>query len=336
MERNLRGKVVGVGSPVVDLLAQVGDEFIGSIHGDKGGMELVSPEVMDEIVSRVESTIVRAAGGSAGNTIFALAHLGAACSFVGKLGKDEDGDYYQNCFRTISGDCSRFKFTLDRNTARCVSLITPDGERTMRTDLGAALLLSPDEISVEDFKGIYLAHIEGYLLFNPDLAQKVIRCAKEAGCLVSLDLGSFEVVAAAESMLHSLLSHYVDFVFANEDEAKAFCRHHDPIVALEELNKCCKYAAVKVGAAGAWVKERGCEPVHVKPRRVAEVLDTTGAGDYWAAGFLYGQLRGLPLAVCGEIGSILGAAVVQQIGAELPDEVWQETAQSVDSVLSKG
>jgi len=335
MEGNFRGRMLGVGSPVVDLLAQVDDSFIEGIHGHKGGMELVSPEVMAEIVGKLGSTTVRASGGSAGNTTFALARLGAACSFLGKLGKDDDGEYYQNCFRELGGDCARFKFTFDRASARCVSMITPDGERTMRTDLGAAALLSPDEISPADFAGIYLAHIEGYLLFNPELAQKALASAKEAGCLVSLDLGSFEVVRAAESMLHSLLTRYVDIVFANEDEAEAFTGQKDALHALDALSACCPTAAVKLGAAGAWVKDRGGESVRIMPVRAENVLDTTGAGDYWAAGFLYGKLRGLPPVACGEIGSILGAAVVQQIGAQLPEAVWAEVQERIVKVLAR-
>lgn len=337
MEGTYKGKVLGVGSPVTDLLAQVDDAFVASLHGAKGGMELVTPEVMADIIARLKGTTLRAPGGSAGNTTFALARLGASCSFLGKLGKDDDGDYYRSSFQALGGDGSRFKYTLDRASARCVSLITPDGERTMRTDLGAALLLSPDEISPADFAGIYLAHIEGYLLFNPDLAQKVIRSAKEAGCLVSLDLGSFEVVRAAGSMLSSLLENYVDIVFANEDEAEAFCNEENPLVALGQLNKYCKVAAVKLGADGAWLQERGEAPVrvHSVPVKAENVIDTTGAGDYWAAGFLYGYLRGLPLLACGRIGSVLGAAVVQQIGAQLPEAVWQEVCASVDA-LSKG
>lgn len=314
--------MIGVGSPVVDLLAQVSEEFVADIHGEKGGMELVSAEVMQEISARLKGTTVRAAGGSAGNTTFAMAKLGARCSFLGKLGHDESGDYYRCSFSELSGDCSRFKFSDDTQTAQCISLITPDSERTMRTYLGAALELSDNEISSDDFSGIYIAHIEGYLLFNPDLAQKAISCAKEAGCLVSIDLGSFEVVQAAESMLCSLLENYVDIVFANEDESRAFCGSADPLVGLEKLGEYCDIAVVKIGAEGAWVKQKGEEPVRVEPVAVESVIDTTGAGDFFAAGFLYGLLRELPVDVCGQVGSLMGARVVEQIGADLPDTIW--------------
>ncbi len=331
MDNTFKGTMIGVGSPVVDLLAQVSEDFIKTIHGDKGGMELVSSEVMQEIVNQLNGTIVRAPGGSAGNTTFALAKMGAKCSFLGKLGKDEDGDYYRCSFEKCNGDSSRFKYALDHATARCVSLITPDSERTMRTDLGAALLLDADEITPRDFEGIYLAHIEGYLLFNPALAQKVIQSAKQAGCLVSIDLGSFEVVAASESMLFSLLTNHVDIVFANEDESRAFCGSADPLVGLEELSKCCSVAVVKIGAKGAWVKGEGQEPVKIEPVPADSVVDTTGAGDFFAAGFLYGYLRGMTLAECGEIGSLLGAEVVQQIGAGLPETVWDEISKKINN-----
>lgn len=314
-------RVLGVGSPVVDLLAQVPDEFLSLLHGAKGGMELIGPETMEEILAQVPGTVVRAAGGSAGNTTFALAKMGVSASFLGKLGVDIDGDYYRDAFSTLGGETSRFKSTTEIHTARCLSLITPDSERTMRTDLGAAAKLSPDEISPADFEGVELVHAEGYLLFNPALAEAVLASAKAAGCKVSLDLGSFEVVRAAESELHLLLSRYVDYVFANEEEAAAFCGDADPKAGLEALAALCSVAAVKVGAEGAWIR-RGEETVQVSSVPVNAVVDTTGAGDLWAAGFLGGVLAGQSLEVAGHWGALLGAAVVQEIGAKLPEPVW--------------
>lgn len=317
-----QARVLGVGSPIVDLLAQVPEDFLSLLHGAKGGMELVGPQTMEEILTQLPGTILRAPGGSAGNTLFALARMGQPASFLGKLGEDADGVYYQEAFAALGGDTGRFKTTAEVHTARCLSLITPDSERTMRTDLGAAAKLSPDEIAVTDFEGVELVHAEGYLLFNPSLAEAVLSCAKAAGCTVSLDMGSFEVVRAAESELHLLLSRYVDYVFANEEEAAAFCGETDPRVGLDALAALCSIAVVKMGAEGAWIR-RGGETVQVSAIPVGSVVDTTGAGDLWAAGFLGGLLRGHSLERAGQWGAMLGAAVVQEIGAKLPEPVWQ-------------
>lgn len=315
-------RFIGVGSPVVDFVVDITEEKLASIPGEKGGMKLVDSQTMQQLLELVGRGPVRSPGGSAGNTTFALARMGIACSFLGKLGTDEHGSYYRDAFREVGGDCSRFKTTASAPTARCLSLVTPDSERTMRTDLGAAMTLASEEVSPEDFSGCSLAHIEGYLLFNRDLLMSVLNAAREAGCRISLDLGSFEVVETARDILPDLLEQYVDIVFANEDEAAHFCGDHNPETGLEELGNLCATAAVKLGENGAWVKNDH-ETISVPAIRVDDVLDTTGAGDYWASGFLYGYLNGRSLADCGRMGALLGAHVVQYHGAILPSSAWK-------------
>ena len=315
-------KYLGIGSPVVDMLAQVDESILAKISGEKGGMELVSTEQMSEIVALLDRDPVKACGGSAGNTSFAIARLGANASFLGQLGCDEDGSFYAESFINQGGNKEKFKYIDTVHTARCLSLITPDSERTMRTDLGAAALLDPESITLDDFAGIDFVHIEGYLLFNPDLALKVLGTAKEAGCEVSLDLGAFEVVTAAGKNLEKLLTEYVDYVFANEDEARAFTGSSDPKVGLESLGKFCRVAVVKLGAEGTLLCEEGSESVFVPAFKAERVVDTTGAGDYWAAGFIWGILDGRSLMDAAVAGALLGCEVVQQLGADLPTEVW--------------
>ena len=322
--------LIGVGSPVVDILAQVDDDFVAACGGEKGGMELVDSETMADLVGRIDGELVRVPGGSAGNTTFALAELGMPTGFIGKLGLDADGVFYKDAFRQVEGDHARFKVAPDENTARCLSMVTPDSERTMRTDLGAAICLEPHEISADDFANCRHVHVEGYLLFNPDLILAVLRAAKEAGCTISLDLASFEVVRNAQSILPDLLPKYVDMVFANEDEAAAFAGDDDMSAALDALGSLCDVAVVKLGKAGSMVK-RGSEVVNVDPIVVNNVVDSTGAGDFWAAGFLCGMLREAPLQTCGRFGSILGARVVQQLGARIPDAQWNEIRKVVNS-----
>ena len=282
---------------------------------------MVDGEAMAEMVAKLGVAPQVAPGGSAANTVFALARLGVPSAFLGKLGEDTTAEEYRAAFTALGGDNDRFKQTGAAATARCLSLVTPDSERTLRTDLGAAMLMAPEDISLEDFEGYTHAHVEGYLLFNPALAEAALGTAKEAGCTVSVDLGSFEVVNAAGDSLPGLLEKYVDAVFANEDEAEAFCGSSDPLVALDALGALCRVAAVKVGPAGAHLMENG-ETCFVPANKVDQPLDTTGAGDLWAAGFLYGHLGGCSAETSGKMGAILGAEIVQVLGAKLDDAAW--------------
>ncbi|MFC1607650.1 adenosine kinase [Candidatus Latescibacterota bacterium] len=314
-------QVIGVGSPIIDLIARIDDSVLHEISGEKGGMELIDDEKMGSILELLSDEPVKTPGGSAGNTTFALAQLGFSCAFLGKLGDDSNGAYYRTSFKQSGGDSSRFKTDTGLPSASCISLVTPDGERTMRTHLGAAMTLAPEEITADDFKGCGHAHIEGYLLFNRELLFAVLSAAKEGGCTVSLDLGSFEVVNAASDILPDLLDRYVDIIFANEDETESFCGDCDPQVGLERLSEHCECTAVKIGKDGAWIKSGG-DVVHTSAISVESVIDTTGAGDFWAAGFLYGYLNGRSPSVCGKFGSILGGNVVQYPGTSLPNDVW--------------
>lgn len=315
--------IIGIGSPIVDAIALVEESFISQVDGDKGGMVLVDTATITSLIESLPQAAVAAPGGSAGNTLFALARMGASTSFLGKTGNCTEGGFYRDRFAQLGGDTSRFKIGNVPN-GRCLSLVTPDGERTMRTDLGAAMTLAPEEISVADFAGCSHAHIEGYLLFNEALMRRVLESAKEAGCTISLDLASFEVVNATKAILPELLSHYVDIVFANEEEGSAYTGIVDdyPQMALK-LAELCEIAVVKVGAHGSYVA-RASEVQKIEPMHAAKVIDTTGAGDLWAAGFLYGWSQNRPLAECAQMGSTLGAAVVQEQGSTLPEYVWQD------------
>lgn len=329
---NTKIEMIGVGSPVVDLIAEVTDEVLLSVPGKKGGMELVDTPSLQKLLGLVSDLPVKAAGGSAGNTTFALGQMGIRCAFMGKLGQDENGEYYQTLFRELGGDISRFKTDSSGATACCISFVTPDSERTMRTDLGAAMRFSPADLSPADFEGCGHVHVEGYLLFNRELLMAVLKSAKSAGSRVSLDLGSFEVVEAAKDILPEILEHYVDLVFANEEEAEVFCGDSDPKKGLMALGELCEIAAVKIGRDGAWLKD-GRGSVHVPAFLTDKAIDTTGAGDFWAAGFLYGHLRGHSLAVCGRIGALLGKHVVQYLGASLPHVAWDEIMNEIKNII---
>jgi sugar/nucleoside kinase (ribokinase family) len=314
--------IIGIGSPVVDMLARVEDLFLEkNVEGDKGGMVLVSDESLSSTINEIKSKTHKAPGGSAGNTMFALAEMGIKSGFLGKVGMDSNGDYYKRSFENIGGDVSRFRIDPLEPTARSLCLVTPDAERTMRTHLGAAMALSPEDISKDDFLGYSHLHTEGYLLFNRDLIFHILESAKSAGCTISMDLASFEVVDATIDVLPDLLKDYIDIVFANEDEVKSFCKTDDPSEGADILGKYCNTSAVKIGEKGAFIVS-GDEKIKAEAVEVPEVVDTTGAGDFWAAGFLYGFLQGKDLKTCSKLGALLGGEVVSVLGASIPDKRW--------------
>lgn len=324
--RHAPQKILGVGSPMLDLLVHVPETFVRSQLECKGGSCLAAPAELDRLLAATGANSVRVPGGSAANTIFGLAELGLPTAFLGKLGADEAGEFYRCHYTAMGGDPTRFKVHPWLPTGRCLGLITPDSERTMRTDLGAAATLDPEELTPADFAACRHVHVEGYLLFNELLTRRVLHLAREANCTVSLDLASFEVVRAAARILPELLREYVDVVFANEDEAAAFPGGGEPEVALAELAQLCTVAAVKLGSDGSLLR-RGQETVCIPALKVVAV-DTTGAGDLWAAGFLAGWLAELSLATCGQLGSQLGAEVVQVTGAAIPEGRWPSLRQN--------
>ena len=316
--------LIGVGSPIMDLLAQVPESFISTLTGVKGGMVLVDAAEMEAIVVRLEQSPATVAGGSAGNTAVSAARLGLRTTFLGKLGNDATATAYRTHFSAAGGDSTRFKFA-DQANARCVSLITPDSQRTMRTCLGAAMTLGPDEIGPGDFAGCRHAHIEGYLLFNPALANAVVAAARAAGCTLSIDLASFEVVNAAREWIFAQLRMGIDVVFANEDEIHALFPDHadqqDYAGLARRLAEFGGTAAVKMGKDGAWIA-RGTALHQIAPVAAASVIDTTGAGDAWAAGFLYGYLKNWGLPSAGALGSRLGSECVSHLGPAIPTAQW--------------
>ncbi|MBI3886407.1 MAG: adenosine kinase [Opitutae bacterium] len=314
--------LIGVGNPIMDLLALVPEKFLTDhVAGEKGGMVLVDDGDIVQLVAKLGGNIAVTPGGSAANATIGAARLGLRTTYLGKIGGDITARQYRENFSAAGGDASRFKHAMLPN-GRCLSLITPDGQRTMRTHLGAAMTLSPDEIQPTDFAGVRHAHIEGYLMFNPALAEKVVRTARAAGCTISIDLSSFEVVNLTRDWILAQLDAGVDVLFANEDEIKALYQTDRPYDELaRQLADHGGIGAVKMGKDGAWLA-RDRQLHRVEAVSVPRVTDTTGAGDAWAAGFLYGFLRGYPLPACGALGSLLGAETVQHLGPVIPDMHW--------------
>ncbi len=324
-------KVLGMGNALTDILLQIeSDAVLEELKLPKGSMQLIDESKLDEIRSKVAiEKSVMATGGSASNTINGIAKLGVPAGFFGKVGRDEIGTFFMN--DTLANGVEPLLQYSSSPSGNCTVLVSADGERTLCTYLGAAAELTPEDITESLFEGYSIFHIEGYLVQNHELIRKAVRLAKEAGLLVSVDLASYNVVEANLLFLKEMISDYVDIVFANEEEARAFTGM-EPKEALIHIAGHCDIAVVKIGKEGSFVKSG--DAVHTISPFLAKSIDTTGAGDLYAAGFLYGLALGLPLDVCGKTGSLVSSKVVEVLGAKMPQEVWDGIQNEIRAFIS--
>ena len=312
--------ILGMGNALTDILLQIDtDEVLSSLNLLKGGMELINTERAEEINASVTNFEKKmATGGSASNTINGITRLGMNAGFVGKIGRDDIGMFFTN--DSISNGVKPHLLLSDTPSGRCTVLVSPDSERTLCTYLGAACELEAADLTADMFTGYDIFHIEGYLVQNHDLIRTAVRLAKQEGLKVSIDLASYNVVESNLDFLHEIVREFVDIVFANEEEARAYTGH-EPEEALHSISEHCEIAIVKVGKDGSLIKSNN-EIVQVKPR-LANCIDTTGAGDLYAAGFLFGLASNYSLEVCGRIGSLVSGNVVEVLGAKMTDKVWE-------------
>jgi len=311
--------IVGVGSALVDMLARESDAFMESLGVEKGGMHLVESDYVDQLVEKLESPPAIVPGGSACNTAIGVGMLGGKARFVGKLGEDSLGDMFHQDLK--KNNVEPVLFPSDLPTGRVLSVITPDAQRSMFTFLGAAAELHPSEITPDCFDRAAIVHVEGYLLFNRELMLATIKAAKAEGVLVSLDLASFNVVEESKDFLDQIIDDYIDILIANEDEARAFTGETDEAKALADLSRNVKIAVLKVGGRGSFVNYQG-EQISIEPMVCPNAVDSTGAGDLWAAGFLFGLVNGYSIQKSGEFASACGAEVCQVVGANIPEDGW--------------
>jgi len=313
-------KILGIGSTLVDILSQVpNEEVLNELNLPKGSMTYVNINDAVSIGERLAQQYgsQRAAGDSAANTMSGLARLGAKAGFLTMMGNDEMGQFFTNEMTRTGVEMLALKS--DTPTGRVIAMVTPDGERTFATCLGASIELSPDDIKPELFDNWDIFYIEGYLVANPDMLRKAISTAKDKGLKIAIDLASYNVVEESRDFLLELVNNYVDIVFANEQEALALTGM-EPENALHYIAERCDIAVVKIGAKGAYI-QRGNEIVTIPPMK-ADVVDTTGAGDMWAAGFLAGLVKGENLQKCGMMGAIVAKNIIEVMGAKMDDERW--------------
>jgi sugar/nucleoside kinase (ribokinase family) len=322
-------KIIGIGNALVDVLIRLNnDEIVHKLGYPKGSMQLIGSDDIahiNEHTKLLPSQMV--SGGSAANTIHGLARLGVHCGYIGCVGKDELGDFYKSEFNALNIDSKLRSSTAE--TGRALSMISPDSERTFATFLGAAIDLQDSDIDPSFLKKFNLIHLEGYLVQNTTLIEHAMKVARDLGLKISLDLASYNVVEANFDFLERVLPLYVDIVFANEDEAKAFTGK-EPEEAVKVLASKCSTAVIKIGKKGSLIQSgKSLTQIPIDP---VHSIDTTGAGDQYAAGFLYGYSKNLPPEKCGRLGSILAGTVVQHIGARIPDNAWTHVREMVEKV----
>lgn len=324
-------KIIGIGNALVDVLVRIDDDsLLEKLHLPKGSMQLIQEDTLSEIRKYTSGMkIHRSTGGSAGNTVCALAALGANPGFIGKVGQDETGAFFGDTLRQRG--VNALLATCDLPSGIASTFISTDGERTFGTYLGAAATLRAEDLSRKMFAGYNYLYIEGYLLQDHDLMLRAVQLAKEEGLQVCLDMASYNVVEAERDFFDQLIVKYVDIVFANESEALAYTGKA-PHEALEEIASKCSIAVVKTGKEGSLVK-KGTEVIQLLSCPVDNVLDTTGAGDFYAAGFMYGLTCGYSLEKCVQISTILATAVIQEVGTTLPAKKWDEIKLNIESLL---
>lgn len=310
-------KVLGMGAALVDVLAHVSDEWIESQKVEKGGMNMVDWPQMEKFLASFDRPL-RVPGGSTCNTMVGLSRLGGRTAFISKIGNDELGVLFQEHLKR-NGVESKLGIC-DVATGCVFSAVTPDAQRSMWTYLGASDFLASDDFVPALYDDVGLLYAEGYRAFNGECFKKSFELARSMGVETALDFSSFGVVDACRGLFDELFEKkMIDIIIANEDEAFAYAGVKEES-ALDVLAQKAKVAVVKIGKRGALIAKDGV--VTRVNAGNAKALDTTGAGDLWASGFLYGYMNGWDMEKSGNLGSIVSNEVVQVMGAQIPEDGW--------------
>lgn len=313
---NRRHDVVGIGNAIVDVLAHADDALLAELALNKGAMTLIDMAMAERLYARMGAA-VESSGGSAANTIAGLAALGGRGAFIGKVRNDQLGGIFLHDIRAAGVTCPVPAATSGPPTARCLVFVTPDAQRTMQTYLGVSAELGPEDLDEATIRESAVTYLEGYLWDPPPAKQafqKAATIAHEAGNMVALTLSDPFCVARHRLDFLDLVESHIDLLFANEAEIMALYQVSSFDAALQKVRRHCQVAALTRSEKGSVVVSG--EEVHiVDAAPVARVVDTTGAGDLYAAGFLFGLTRGLPLVQCGRIGALAASEIISHFGA---------------------
>jgi len=308
--------VVGIGNAIVDIIARCDEGFLTKHDLDKGIMRLIDADEAAKLYEAMGPAIERS-GGSVANSIAGLASFGARCGFIGRVAADQFGGIFRHDIRSLGIAYTTEPADDGAPTARCLVLVTPDGERTMNTFLGASVDFTPADIDADLIGNAKIVCLEGYL-FDKDAAKSAFReaaaLAKTAGAKVALTLSDPFCVDRHRADFLKLVKEDADIVFANEKEITTFYEVNSFAEAADAALQDCELAVLTRSEAGSVIVGGG-ETIEIPADPVSKVVDATGAGDLYAAGFLFGLARGLPVAVCGKLGSLAAAEVISHIGA---------------------
>lgn len=310
-----RYDIVALGNAIVDVIAPVGEAFLGEWEIEPNAMSLIDEPRAEALTGAAEGR--EHSGGSAANTIAGIASFGGRTAYIGKVADDRLGGFFRADMAGSGIPFETTPLTDGPATARSIIFVTPDGARSMNTFLGASVMFSPPDVDAATVRDAGIVYLEGYL-FDRDAAKAAFVHAAEiagaAGRKVSLTLSdSFCVDRHRDSFRHLIRGH-VDVLFANEAELLALYETDDFDAAVEALRAESPLAAITRGEKGSTVIAEGAEPLHVAAEPVDTIVDTTGAGDQYAAGFLFGLSRGLPLGICARLGHIAAAEVISHYG----------------------
>lgn len=308
--------VVGIGNAIVDVIAHADDAFLARQGLAKGTMTLVDERRAESLYGEMGPGI-ESSGGSAGNTMAGLASLGGRGAYVGKVRDDQLGTVFRHDITAMGVRFSTPAATSGPSTARCLVLVTPDAQRTMNTYLGACVGLGPEDIDEAEIAAAHVTYLEGYL-FDPPHAKeafrKAARAAHAAGRKVALTLSDPFCVERHRAEFRELVQHHVDLLFANEAEILSLFETDSFAEAARQVRGMCEVAALTRSEKGS-VVVAAHETHEIPAMKPEKLVDTTGAGDLYASGFLYGFTRGRDLAVCGRLGSLCAAEVISHFGA---------------------
>ncbi len=308
--------VVGIGNALVDVLSQEGEDFLAAQGLIKGAMQLVDEPRARQLYAAM-GPAVEVSGGSAANTVVGVASFGGRAHYVGKVRDDQLGEVFSHDLRAVGVAYSTPPATSGPPTGRCLIVVTPDAQRTLTTYLGASSNLGPADVDRDLIARAGILYLEGYL-FDPPEAQRAFRAAAEiahaAGRKVALTLSDPFCVGRHRAAFLELVEHHVDILFANEAEIRSLYTAPDFDGALQQVRRHCAVAALTRSERGSVVVAG--DKVHtVDAHEVKAVVDTTGAGDLYAAGFMVGLSRGLDPATCGRLGSLAAGEVISHVGA---------------------
>jgi len=322
-------KVLGIGNALVDVIIPIeNDDILEKLKFPRGSMQLIFDDRLSEVQSLISKhELELASGGSAANTTHGLAALGLETGFIGSVSKDEYGSFFEQDL-IEKGIKPQLRYS-QTPTGRAHAFVSADSERTFGTYLGAALEMAQEHLSVEMFEAYDWLYIEGYLVQNHSLIEKAVELAKENDMKVALDLASYNVVEENIDFLEKLIKNHIDLVFANEEESKAMT-NQEPEDALMTLSGWCERAVVKIGKKGSLLLVDG--EIQLINSIKADAKDTSGAGDLYASGFIYGLSKGLSPVKCGQIGALTSGRVVEYMGPKLPLEAWPEVMARIKQI----